>query len=154
MRSLIIDPQIRSRPRGAEPVDRHPRQDLVVRPGVIVRPKVEFLVDPGEQADGAVAETVAEGLGLGGLLETVARAFLGEPGGAREARLLAGSVRGEGVAEGEKRGGSPGWAAGAYHAEVGGADGGRVEEAHDAGYYAAPVAALGHCSGSQLADFR
>ena len=45
--------------------------------------------------------------------------------------------------EGEERVGGPGWAGTADHVDVGGADGGGVEEAHDAGYHAAPVAALG-----------
>ena len=40
---------------------------------------MKFLVDPGEERDGAVEEAVAEGLWLGALDLVVAGAFGGEP---------------------------------------------------------------------------
>ena len=48
---LVVDPQVRGRARRREPVDADPRADLVVRPRVVVRPIVQFLVDPAQQPD-------------------------------------------------------------------------------------------------------
>lgn len=64
---LIIDPNTSGWPRGGKLVDAHPGYYFVVAPGVVVRPIVKFLVDPGEERDGVVVEAVAEGLGLGAL---------------------------------------------------------------------------------------
>lgn len=147
MAGFVVDAQTGRRPRGRKGIDGHPRQDLVVGPRVGVGPIVELLVDPGEQADGGVGEGVAEGLGFGALFDAVAAAFLEEPFGAGEAGVVAGAVRGEGVLEGEEWVGGPGWGGGARHVYVGGEAVVRVEEAHDAGYHGAPVAALGYCGG-------
>ncbi len=51
---FVVDPRVGCRPGGREPVDRDPSQDLVVGPGVLVGPVVEFFVDPGEQGDWTV----------------------------------------------------------------------------------------------------
>lgn len=79
MAILIIDPTTSSRTRCGEPINTHPSQYLVVGPGVTVRPVVELFVDPGEQGDGTVVETVAEGLRFRGLDFVVAGAFVAEP---------------------------------------------------------------------------
>lgn len=79
MDRLVINPQIRGGPRGREPVDADPRADLVVRPGVVVRPVVQFLVDPPQQPDRRVRQRVAQRLWLRALLRPVARALLQEP---------------------------------------------------------------------------
>ncbi len=39
-------------PRVAEVIQAYPRQDLIFGPGVVVRPAVELLVNPGEEGDG------------------------------------------------------------------------------------------------------
>ncbi len=72
---FVIDAETSRGPRSGELVDRDPSQDLVGGPGAVVRPVVEFFVDPGEQASGAGGEGVAEGLRFGGLLGAVAGAF-------------------------------------------------------------------------------
>lgn len=46
VRNLVIDTQTRRRTPGAVPVDGHPGQDLVVRPGIIVGPIMQFFVYP------------------------------------------------------------------------------------------------------------
>lgn len=97
MGSFIVDPQRSGRPRGGEEVDRHPSEHLVIRPGIPVRPIVQFLVDPRQQGDGGVGQRVAEGLRLGGLLGAVAAAGFEEPGCAGEAGAVAGGEGGEGV---------------------------------------------------------
>jgi hypothetical protein len=76
---LVVDALAGRRPRGREPVDADPRQDLVVRPRVAVRPVVQLLVDPRQQADRAVGHAVADRLRLRALLHVVARAFGREP---------------------------------------------------------------------------
>ena len=68
---FVIDPQACGRAGGAEVVDRYPGQDLVGRPGVVVGPVVEFLVDPGQQRDGAVVEGVAQCLGFRALFPPI-----------------------------------------------------------------------------------
>ena len=52
---FVVDPEAGGGAGGGEEVETDPGQDLVRRPGVGVCPVVEFLVDPGEQGDGAVA---------------------------------------------------------------------------------------------------
>lgn len=103
MEGFKVDPRVRRRARRAEPVDRDPGADLLVRPGVTVRPVVQLLVDPGQQGDGAVGEGVADRLRLRALLVAVAAALLVEPFGAREAGLLGVGVGCEGVLEGLPR---------------------------------------------------
>ena len=76
---FIIDAQGSRGARSAVPVDGDPGQDLVVGPGVTVRPIVEFLVHPCQQADGGVGERVAQCLRFGGLLQSVTASFLQEP---------------------------------------------------------------------------
>lgn len=58
MRGLVVDANVRGGPRGREPVDADPGEDLVVGPRVGIGPVVQLLVDPGEQRDGAVSESV------------------------------------------------------------------------------------------------
>lgn len=93
--TLVVDAQARGGTRGAVPVDGHPGQDLVFGPGVTVGPIVELFVDPGEEADGGVGESVAQRLRLRGLFTVVAAAFLLEPGVAARAAPFAGVVGGE-----------------------------------------------------------
>jgi len=76
---LVVDALAGCRPGGGEPVDGDPGQDLVVGPCVAVGPVVEFLVDPGEEADRAVGHAVANCLGFRRLLLVVAGAFRHEP---------------------------------------------------------------------------
>ena len=95
---------------GGEEVDRDPGEDLVRGPGVGVGPVVEFLVDPTEQGDGAVAEGVPQGLRLGALDLVVAAALLEEPLCSCEAGFFKVAVGGYGVLEGQDRGaGECGW---------------------------------------------
>lgn len=100
---------------------------------------MQFFVDPGEQAHGAVVECVAQCLRLGALDAAVAGTFGLEPGAAVEAGALGG---GELVRFGGAGGGG---FAGGDHVYVGGDAGGGVEEGEGAGYPGAPVAALGDC---------
>lgn len=85
---LVIDAARGRRPRDAEPVHADPGADLFGRPRVRVRPVVEFLVDPRQQRDGAVRESVAQRLRLGRLQQVVAEAFLVEPRGSVNALFL------------------------------------------------------------------
>ena len=55
---FVIDAQTSCRAGGGMPVDGHPSEDFVVGPGVLVDPVVELLVDPCEEAGGAVGEGV------------------------------------------------------------------------------------------------
>ena len=54
-----------------------PEITLVVVPRIIICPTDKFLIDPREQADGGVSQTISEGLGLSGLLGGVATACCG-----------------------------------------------------------------------------
>ena len=54
---------------------------------------MEFFIDPGEERDGAVVKTVAEGLGFGALDFVVAGAFSDEPLGTRYAGFFEMGVR-------------------------------------------------------------
>jgi hypothetical protein len=58
MSRLVVDPYMRIRPRGTEPVNTQPRANLVVGPRIIICPVDQFLVDPREQRDGTVCEGV------------------------------------------------------------------------------------------------
>ena len=139
---FVIDAEIGGDAGGAEPVDGDPGQDLVVGPGVGVGPVVQLFVDPGQEADGAVREGVAECLRFGLLFPTVAAAFREEPVAAGVAGLFARGRGGEGMLGGEDGVGEEAGSVAADHVDVGSHDVLRVEEAHDAGYHAAPVAAL------------
>lgn len=59
-----------SRPGSREVVDADPGEDLVVLPFVmlVIRPVVKLLVDPSKQADWAIGDVVADGLGACTLL--------------------------------------------------------------------------------------
>lgn len=94
---LVIDPGVGSGTGGREPIYGDPGEDFVVRPRVTVGPVVELLVDPGEQGDRAVGETVAEGLGLGALDLVVSAAFFYEPPRPRQACLFVRRVGRHGV---------------------------------------------------------
>lgn len=61
-------------------------QDLVVRPWVVIRPIVQLLIDPRQQGDRAVVQSVAKCLWLGALLDTVSTAFVHEPCASQEQR--------------------------------------------------------------------
>ena len=88
MASLVVDPRAGCWSGDGKPIDGNPGEDLVVGPGIIVSPVVEFFVDPGEESDGTVVETVTEGLGLRGLLLVVTETFFGEPFTALDAGFL------------------------------------------------------------------
>ena len=77
--SFVIDSNIRRRPRSREEIDGNPSQNLIFRPRIIVRPIVQLFVNPGEEADGAVGEEIAQGLRLGALFALVAAAVGDEP---------------------------------------------------------------------------
>lgn len=79
MQRLVVDERSGGGPGGREPVDGNPSQDLVVGPGVRVRPIMELLVDPGEEGDRAIVQGVADCLGFGGLFGEVAAAVAGPP---------------------------------------------------------------------------
>ena len=138
--SFVVDADIRGRARGAEPVDADPRTYFLVRPGVVVGPVVQFLVDPGEQRDRAVGERVAEGLGFGGLFGAVAGAVGEKPGRAGNAGALAGVVGGQGVLRGQERVGGPGRTGPVVHIGVCGEAVVGVEEGQGARDVQAPVA--------------
>ena len=107
---LVVDADAGGGAGGREEVERDPGEDLVGRPGVFVGPVVEFLVDPGEQGDGAVAEAVTQGLRLGALELVVAASLLEEPLCSCEAGFFEVAVGGYGVLEGLDRGaGECGW---------------------------------------------
>jgi hypothetical protein len=72
MNRPIVDPSRSTRSRTTESIDRDPSVDLVVHPGLLVSPAVQFPVDPGEEGCGARVESVGESLGLGLLKEIVA----------------------------------------------------------------------------------
>lgn len=96
VRRLVVDPEAGRRTRGAKVIHRHPGQDLLWIPRVVVAPVVQLFVDPRQQADGGVRGAVAEGLGLGGLQREVAHAGLLEVRVTGEAGLLGrGEWRGE-----------------------------------------------------------
>lgn len=140
MCALAVDAHAGRGAGGREGVNGHPGQDFVVTPGISVRPVVQFFVDPGEQADGAVVQRVAERLRFGGLDAAVARSVGLEPGAAGEA----GAFRGREMGGFGGCAGSRGFAGG-DHVDVRGFAGRGVEEADGAGYPGAPVAALGDC---------
>ena len=52
---FVVDADAGGGAGGGEEIERDPGQDLVRGPGVRICPVVEFLVDPGEEGDGAVA---------------------------------------------------------------------------------------------------
>lgn len=54
VRCFIVDPKVRSWASGREPVYAYPCQDFIVRPRILIRPIVQFLVYPGQQSDRAV----------------------------------------------------------------------------------------------------
>lgn len=140
MRALPVDAHAGRRACGRERVDAHPSQNLIIAPIVSIRPVVQFFVDPGEQADGAVVQRVAQRLRFGGLDAAVAGSVGLEPGAAGEAGAFhGGEVGGFGGCAGSRG------FAGADHVDVRGFAGGGVEEADGAGYPGAPVAALGDC---------
>jgi hypothetical protein len=56
MRKRVINPRRGMRARAAEIVNADPRQYLIWCPLIVVRPVVEFLVDPREEPDGGVEE--------------------------------------------------------------------------------------------------
>ena len=60
---------------------------------------MKFLVDPGEERDGAVVQSVAEGLRLGALDLAVAGAFGHEPLGTGYAGFFERGVGGQGMLE-------------------------------------------------------
>ena len=110
---------------------------------------MQFLVDPGEEADRRVGERVAEGLRLAGLLGAVAAAFGEEPGAAGEGGAVTRRGREDRVLQAEDGVVRPGGGGGPRHVDVGGQGVGGVEEAHGAGYHGAPVAALGYWGGEE-----
>ena len=85
---FVVDALVRPRAGRGELVDAHPRQNLVVRPGVLVRPVVQLVVEPGEQADGVRGHGVRQRLWLGLLQFVVPDAFDAEPFASRDARLF------------------------------------------------------------------
>jgi len=79
MSRFVVDTEACSRSRGREPVDTDPVEYLVVRPGIIVSPIVQFLVDPSKQSDRAVSNGIPWSLRLCALNDSIARAFVCEP---------------------------------------------------------------------------
>lgn len=67
MANFIVYSMCSPRPRAAEGVYAYPGEDFVVCPWVCVRPVVQFLVDPSQEGNGGIMETVGEGLWFGGL---------------------------------------------------------------------------------------
>lgn len=64
---FMIDPATGRGPGSAEPINADPGADLLIGPGIPVRPVMELLVDPAEQTYRAVGQAVAQGLGFGRL---------------------------------------------------------------------------------------
>ena len=79
VRDFVVDVACGTWSGAGKPVDGDPGQDFVVGPGVVgsIGPVVEFLVDPGEEAEGGVGEGGGEGEGPGGLEFVVAFTQLG-----------------------------------------------------------------------------
>ena len=80
---------------------------FIVVPWIIICPTDKFLIDPREQADGGVSQTISEGLGLSGLLRGVATAYCGLSLTLLEPFLLSLGVSKQKV--GQKEEGSLGW---------------------------------------------
>ena len=62
---FVIDGMSGTRAGAAELIDTYPGEYLVIGPWVVVRPVVEFFVEPGKQANGRVVECVAYCAGFG-----------------------------------------------------------------------------------------
>ena len=94
--NLKVNPHRRSRACTREPVDGNPRQNciglvplcmiwstpyhtFVVFPGIIVRPVVQFFVDPREQANRTISQRVTDRLRLGALSREITAASVLEP---------------------------------------------------------------------------
>ena len=56
-----------------------PYHTFVVFPGIIVRPVVQFFVDPREQANGTISQRVTDRLRLGALSREITAASVLEP---------------------------------------------------------------------------
>jgi hypothetical protein len=65
---------------------------FVIVPRIIVRPIDEFFIDPRQQSDRRICETVAQCLGLRRLLARVPSAFIYEPGTSLEPCLFCSSI--------------------------------------------------------------
>ena len=100
MARLVVYPNMRIRPRSAKPVYTDPRQDLVVRSRMLVRPIVQLLIDPSEEGDGRGGEGVRERLRLCSLQLPVCLGFGGEPVAAFQSFLFGFRVRRHCVLEG------------------------------------------------------
>ena len=103
MPTLIVNSHARRRSRRAKPVNAHPHTHLVVTPGVTIRPLDQLLVDPREQARGAVGEPVPERLRLRRLDAAVTPAVLAEPARPRQVASLACRVRRQRVLQRQQR---------------------------------------------------
>ena len=62
MVGLVVEPQTCRHTGGRVPVDGDPSQDLVSGPRVVVRPVVEFLIQPGEESNRGVGKCAGERL--------------------------------------------------------------------------------------------
>ena len=88
MLRLVIDPDMRVGSARAEPIDTHPRQDLIVSPSIPIRPVHQFLVDPRQERNRAICKSVRERLRLSSLQDAVRLALVNEPLRALYAFLL------------------------------------------------------------------
>jgi hypothetical protein len=82
---FVVDVQAGRGAGAREIVDADPGKDLVVAPGVVVSPVVEFFVEPGKEASRAGGEAVGEGEGFCGLEAVEGIAFFSETFGALKA---------------------------------------------------------------------
>lgn len=72
MRGFVIDGVSGTRTGAAKLIDTYPGKYLVIGPWVVVRPVVEFFVEPGKQGNRRVVECVAYCAGFGRLEQVVA----------------------------------------------------------------------------------
>ena len=144
MHNLVVDHMRRPRPSSAEGVNAHPRENLVLRPRVRIRPVVHLLVDPRQQRNRAVVQRVRQRLRLRRLLGVVAAPFLLEPVRSREAGRFLLVVGAQGVLQRQDGMLGPSWRIAANHVYVARSAGLGIECSDGAGDVEAPVAALGH----------
>lgn len=97
MNRFVVDSHTGGWASAAEVIYRHPGENFLVAPGVLVCPVVQFLVDPREQSYGGVVQRVADGLRLRALQDAIPAAFRCEPFGALEALSIGFRVRCESV---------------------------------------------------------
>ena len=106
---------------------------------------MQLLKDPCQQADRAVGERIAQGLGFRALLVPIAGTLAQHPTRPFPAVLILWAVGGHEVLEIEEWVRSERWRMAPHHVDVGGAHMVGEAEAHDPSHHGSPVSTLGDC---------